>query len=56
MDQMASTFALPLLLFFVVTFLTTWWMRGRGFGELLGLDRPTNNPHGGRNATGRGGD
>ncbi len=26
----------PLLLFFTITFLFTWWIRGKGFGEFLG--------------------
>jgi len=32
-------FAAPLVVFGVVTFLATWWLRGRGFGELRGRGR-----------------
>jgi uncharacterized protein (DUF983 family) len=40
MYQLFLIFALPLTLFFLVTFFFTWWIRGRGFGELIGLVRP----------------
>ena len=33
---------LSLLVFAVVTFLATWWLRGRGFGEFFG--RPPRGP------------
>ncbi len=35
---------LPLILFFLVTFFYTWWIRGKGFGELLKLVRPVRKP------------
>jgi hypothetical protein len=34
---MASLLILLLAMSFVVTFALTWWIRGRGFGELLEL-------------------
>jgi hypothetical protein len=40
MYQLFLIFALPLTLFFLTTFFFTWWMRGKGFGELIGLVRP----------------
>jgi hypothetical protein len=34
---LASLLVLLLAMAFIVTFLLTWWIRGRGFGELLEL-------------------
>ncbi len=36
---MSPLMILALGAFFVGTFLTTWWIRGQGFGELLNLVR-----------------
>jgi hypothetical protein len=52
MSQFFLIFALPLTLFFLVTFFFTWWIRGRGFGELMGLVRPARR-HPGRPGAGR---
>ena len=37
MNAMVWLVVFLMVMAFVVTFALTWWIRGRGFGELLGL-------------------